>query len=604
VRSRSRDAQAPPAGAAAGERVTFLLAAALVVLLPLLWSSESLEAFRGPKRELALVLWATLAAVFLTGAGRAAAWRDPWWAAWAGVIAGAVLSAPASGHPGVVLVRTLPLVLAALGWGALRRLSEASRQRLATLVVIAGVVQAAAAALLVLPAFQPEAFGRIEALAGRYRWIGTLGNPADVGVYLVLPLLLAAALALARRRRRWPPALAAALMLAVVIGTRTLSAAIALAGGGAVLLLRHVPRRLRGAAVAGVLAVALVAALVGPLAPRVQGALREFKHGGWTAIGSGRGAGYAAALGMIAARPAFGVGFGLFESNSFAFQDEDVLARRARTLRLETAFGQAHNEVLQHAAETGLLGLALAAAGIAWAARRGRAAAAPLPARLPLLAAVAVLSLLQFPLHLAAIAAQWTVLAALALPPLPAAPRLSARRRLAAWLAVAAVAAAASYAAWQRHRGSIAWQQASTLVEVIRWGRVGQGGAEAARAALERIEERLAWFPGAWSARVVAGNVAMLAGRREAALAHFDAALRLAERPETRFNVGMALLALGDQEAGYAHLIRAVKLNPWMFAQVTDPAVAAALRRRLDADGYGLRQAWMYGVKPDKKAPP
>ena len=42
--------------------------------------------------------------------------------AWAGVTAGAVLSAPLSGHPGVVLVRTLPVLLAALGWGALRRL--------------------------------------------------------------------------------------------------------------------------------------------------------------------------------------------------------------------------------------------------------------------------------------------------------------------------------------------------------------------------------------------------------------------------------------------------------------------------------------------------
>jgi tetratricopeptide (TPR) repeat protein len=268
-------------------------------------------------------------------------------------------------------------------------------------------------------------------------------------------------------------------------------------------------------------------------------------------------------------------------------------------LRLETAFGQAHNDVLQHAAETGLLGLLLAAAGIAWATGRARHDRSSLPARLPLLAAMAPLALLQFPTHLAAIAAQWVVLAALAAPPLPAPPVPSRRRWLAQMLAVSVVAAAAGLVAWQRYVGSIAWQQASTLAQAIQQGQLKQGRAEAARAALARIEPRLRWFPGAWDARVVTGSAAMLAGRPEAALDHFRAALALAERPETRFNVGIALLALGDQEAGYSHLMRAVKLNPWIFRQVADPETASALRRRLDADGYSRRYPWIY--KPDRR---
>lgn len=587
-----------PEDAPALETLAFWLAAALVLALPLLWDSDCLEVFRVPKREAALALWATLAAVFVARNPGGAAWRDPWWWAWAGVLAGGVASAAASGQALVVLVRCIPLALAALGWGALRQLSEERRQRLLTLVIAAGVLQALLTLLLVLPSFRPEAFTRIPTLEGRYGWIGTMGNPADVGVLLVPPIVIAVALALGQKRRRRVHLAAAALMLLVTLGTRTLTAAIALAVGAAALLWRYVPRRTRIPAVAGVAALALLLATVGPLAPRTRTAVGEFRRGGWMSIGSGRGAGYAAALGMAAARPVTGVGFGLFENNSFRYQDESVLARRARVLRLETAFGQAHNDVLQYAAETGMLGVLLAAGGLALAWRRSRPAPAVLPARLPLLAAMAPLALLQFPTHLAAVAAQWVVLAALALPGLPPPPAVPRSRRLPQWAAVVAVAVAVSFVAWQRYVGSIAWQQASTLSRAIQSGQLKQGQKEAARAALASLEPRLAWFPGAWDAQVVTGNVAMLAGRPDQALAHFHAALKLAERPEARFDVGMALLALGDRETGLSHLVRAVKLNPWMYAQIGNREVADALRLRLDADGYGKRYPWIYRLAP------
>ncbi len=224
-----------------------------------------------------------------------------------------------------------------------------------------------------------------------------------------------------------------------------------------------------------------------------------------------------------------------------------------------------------------------------------------LPARLPLVAALAPLALLQFPTHLAAIAAQWTVLAALALPPLPPPPAAAGRARLARWLAVALLAGAACYAAWRQYVGSIVWQQASTLTRAIHGGQLKQGRTEAARAALARLEPQLAWFPGAWDAQIVTGNIAMLAGRPDVALEHFHEALALAERPEARFDVGMALLALGDRETGFSHLIRAVKLNPWIFSQIGDREVADGLRRRLDADGYGTRYPWIYRLTPARQ---
>lgn len=583
------------------ERLGFWLAVALVLLLPLVFDSDCNEAFRAPKRELALAIWAALAATFAARNGVGAAWRDPWWWAWGGVLAGGAASAAGSGQPAVVLLHCLPLALAALGWGALRQLSAPHRQRLATLVVVAGVVQAALTALLLLPSFQPQAFAQIEGFRGRFMWIGTLGNPADVAVYLVPPIMLSLAAALRQRRRRWVRLGAAAVMLAATLGTRTLTAAIALGCGLVVMLWRHLPRRARIPAVAAVALLALALTTFGPLAPRIRGAVLEFRRGGWMSIGSGRGAGYASALGMIAARPLTGVGFGLFENNSFRYLGEDVLARRARSLSLETAFGAAHNDPLQYAAETGLLGVLLAAAGLALALRRARPGATVIPARLPLLAALAPLALLQFPTHLAAIAAQWAVLASLAVPELPPPPTVGRRRLALQWAAVSLAAALSSYVAWQRYAGSIAWQQASTLTRAIHEGALKLGGSDAARAALGKVESHLVWFPGAWDAQVVTGNVAMLAGRPEQALVHFQRALELAERPEARFDVGMALLALGDEETGYAQLVRAVKLNPSLWVQIGNRDVAEALRRRLDADGYGRRYPWIYQLSSKDK---
>jgi hypothetical protein len=60
----------------------------------------------------------------------------------------------------------------------------------------------------------------------------------------------------------------------------------------------------------------------------------------------------------------------------------------------------------------------------------------------------------------------------------------------------------------------------------------------------------------------------------------------------------MALMMAGDREAGMAHLVRAVQLNPTVFREVRAPELARALRRRLDASGYGVKHAWMYVGTP------
>jgi hypothetical protein len=374
---------------------------------------------------------------------------------------------------------------------------------------------------------------------------------------------------------------------------------LALVAGALVLLWRSVPGRRRLPLLGAVLALVLVVFAVTPLGQRVRAAANEAKGGGLLWLGSGRAAGYAAAAAMVAARPVTGVGFGLFEANSFRFQSQDALAERGRVLGLVTGFGQAHNDLLQHAAETGLIGVLLAGAGLAWAAWRRPRAGGGVIEGWPLGAAALVLALTQFPLHLAVVAAQWAVLGGLALPPLPLtldAEGWGARARL---LVIGVLVGAALVVTWQHYRATKLFQQGKTLSASLR---AGMGRPETrpqvARAALANLVPRARILPYSWEAAVIVGNLAVDAGETRLAIESFGRALALAERPEVQFNVGMTLMMEGDREAGMAHLVRAVQLNPTVFREVRDPELARALRRRLDASGYGVRHTWMYEGTP------
>ena len=419
-----------------------------------------------------------------------------------------------------------------------------------------------------------------------------------MATFLALPAVLAAEQALAARRRRLAWAGAAVLLAGVVLGTRTITGALALAAGGLVIAWRAASKRSRLPIVAGVAAAAVLLFLVTPLAGRVRTAVVEARHGGVAWLGSARGAAFLAAGSMLAARPLTGVGYGLFEANSFRFQSPETLANRGRVLGLVTGFGEAHNDLLQHAAETGLLGIALAAAGAALALRRGRAGGGLLDP-VPLAAAALVVMLAEFPLHLAANAAQWAILAALALPPLPPPPTTAGWRERGRLLAVGLLAGAALAVAWQQHRAGIAFEQAKVLVSTLRAAPARSPvKTELARAAFANLRRWAFWMPYSWEADVILGNVAFEAGETRAALASFGRALALADRPEIRFDLGMALLAAGDEEAGMTRLEQAVKLNPAVFRAITDPKLARALRHRLDASGYGEKHAWMYEGTP------
>jgi hypothetical protein len=423
-----------------------------------------------------------------------------------------------------------------------------------------------------------------------------MGNPGDVAILLVVPLLLAVHRAIGDRPRRLLWTGMAMLMATVVAGSLTLTALAALAVGGTLIAWREVPGRRRSVAALAVAAISVAAAFTLPgVRQRITIGVSEARNMGMRWIGSGRGAGLEAALAMVRARPLFGVGLGQFEAHAFTVQDSDTLADRAWVLHLETGFGDAHNDVAQFAAETGIVGVLLTGGGLGWALRRSRGSGA-LPAIAPCVSAAAVIALTQFPLHLAAVAAQWAVAAALAVPPLP--PSRPQRRRsvrAVVWLGAGLLAGIGSVAAWQVRMADIAVRQAKLLSMGLRASHAPVAQRrEVARTATAGLASRLGWQRYSWDAWVALGNLAVDGGQTPLALDAFQRALELAERPEIHFNLGTTLLHAGDRTGAMEHFVRAVHLNPWILHEVTDAGLAAELKTRLDAEGYAARYRWIY----------
>jgi O-antigen ligase len=201
--------------------------------------------------------------------------------------------------------------------------------------------------------------------AGRLGVTSLAGNPLDLGAFLVLPCLLAQAALAAGGRRRALWAAVLAVSLYALFATQSLTAIVAVVAASAVLWALALPRRrallvLGGGAVLG----ALLLLAVAPMRERVADKVRDLRRGALNQILTGRLDGWRAASWMLADRPVAGVGHGAYRA---AF-GEARLALVDRGVEFYTshqypAFGNAHNEYLEAAAEWGLPGLA----ALAWA---------------------------------------------------------------------------------------------------------------------------------------------------------------------------------------------------------------------------------------------
>jgi len=246
-----------------------------------------------------------------------------------------------------------------------------------------------------------------------------IGNPDDVGSYLLAPFLAALALAFsAQRRKRWLLVAFSLVLLSGMLATQTLTPLIAGAAGvvtmGAVASFRRALVATFVVAVAGI----GMAVLIPPIHARVWGIRDMALAHRYNEVLSGRLTPAFAALQMAREHPLLGVGPGAYRYHYFD-EKTKVESEYPDLLRNNPLnFAQAHNEHLQLLAEGGPLAYLLFLAALvllamqtpagAEAARGATTARAMEMARfrrflsLPLAVTLFVMCLAHFPLRLAA----------------------------------------------------------------------------------------------------------------------------------------------------------------------------------------------------------
>ena len=391
--------------------------AAATLLLPLLYSSGS-DGFRLPK-ELALRAEAIVAAGVILSAllawrrSNALALRLPraLAIAIAAIAAWTIITTLFSTNPTLSLY-AISYFAAALVVFYAAYVASASRGLTWLLWPIAGagVINAVVAVLQATSIADPLKLD--PAIAVHLRTTGLLGNPNDVGSYLMPVSLLLVCAAVATRRRYWWGA--AAITALGLLASGALTSMIAL--GAALITLALLVSPKKGWMIVGLLvgAAALLVLLLPPLRQRATLMRDALARRDYPALTSYRIYSVATAWEMFKDRPLSGVGPGVFKFQYLPYRkDFDERHPQWYLQRGPTEnYGEAHCDHVQILAEEGLPGYALFLAALIFVGRSSFGF--PCPPRdererfarlagLPLAVGFAVLALAAFPLELAAV---------------------------------------------------------------------------------------------------------------------------------------------------------------------------------------------------------
>lgn len=425
---RGREAAAPGRPAASGpasaptlgHRLATWTLWLLLLAVPAILDSAQKDAFRLPKTLLGETL-ALLSLFFLSFAWKGPEewrqlWRAPFVRAFGPFLLLATTLSLASPHVAHVQRGLAGLWIGGLAvWGWSVGFSRAELRRALTFSLVPAVLLAGIAILQFHGLYKPYALVGIDQTS-RFA-IGSLaGNVGDLAAALVLPVLLAQA-EIARGRRA---GLAVGALVLCVYGlavTQTFSAIAGIAVGSIVFWAFRTSRRRSAFAVTALAAgVVLLLALVGPYRERSLAKIDQVSRGDWNSVLTGRLDGWRTAVWMFEKNPWTGVGVG-------AYRTEFIKAKTALLHhgveffpeQMNVVFANAHNELLEVAAETGWPGLLALTFGLGLVVRRlrrrasgiaGPAGAEPEPGLGRALAwgglvALGVLSLANFPFRIA-----------------------------------------------------------------------------------------------------------------------------------------------------------------------------------------------------------
>ncbi|HEY6141405.1 MAG TPA: O-antigen ligase family protein [Thermoanaerobaculia bacterium] len=421
--ARSRSAAAAVAAPVALRWLSVIVAAG-TLLIPLVMSLTGQDPFRYPKElalraEVILLVMALAAGWGFTRAGLPRIpWRERWLLLVAAIAAWTVLCALVSTNRLVSLPPAVRVLEYALLFVVTVVTMRGRPAWMAGLLVPPAIVNAVVYLLQEFEVWSP--FKTSVELGTHIARTALLGNPNEVGSYLVAPAVVAAALALSQKRWRaaaWGAA--AALLVTAIVATHTLGAILAIVATLPVMLaLRLRSWRTTLIAVAAMIALAVVvAAKYQPLRDRTATMRTAWAKRDYETLSSSRVIPFFTALQMTRDRPLTGVGPGCF---AYHFFDYKVRAQSEHRwmfgpgITVEN-YGEVHNDHLQVLSETGLPGYALFLAALVLLARpslRRQAADAGDAARgrrefvrltaLPLAVSMAVLALAQFPLEVVA----------------------------------------------------------------------------------------------------------------------------------------------------------------------------------------------------------
>jgi O-antigen ligase len=203
-----------------------------------------------------------------------------------------------------------------------------------------------------------------DAPPGRMSTVGLLGNPNDLAAFLVLPGIVAIALSFSGRAKSLS-AIAGVTIVAGILASVTITAIAALVLGALILVLA---RKSRAALLLLLVLAVGAAALVvvdGPVHRRLESGRELLANRDFERLSSYRLGSSLVAIEMIRDHPFVGVGPGTFGWNYFEYRllvaDKyaDWLGTANPLSRSAESFGEAHNDHLETAAESGIPGYAL-----------------------------------------------------------------------------------------------------------------------------------------------------------------------------------------------------------------------------------------------------